>query len=90
MMIPSVSGFSCSVILSALLIYKAVQLDAGSLEATRYTSVRNEMLGGVIEWLARVLGLGGAIGFSVVLMVITGIWIVLRAREYRRLVRTST
>ncbi|MBK7397694.1 MAG: hypothetical protein IPJ34_15705 [Myxococcales bacterium] len=76
-----------SVILAAILIHDAVEIDAGQLKSTRVTGGRNAMMAAGVRALAEMLGLAGSIAFAVGLVLAMGLWVAL---GYRRIVQART
>lgn len=73
-----------SVILAAILIHDAVEIDAGQLKSSTRVTGRNAMMAAGVRALAEMLGLAGSIAFGVGLVLAMGLWVAL---GYRRVVR---
>ncbi len=86
MLISPFVAFFCSSILSAILVYDAVQIAAGTFERDVYTSGRNQILREMVEGLARMLGPIPSIGLSALLVVPSLAWFVVVYRRYRVIV----
>ncbi len=74
-----------SVILAAILIHDAVEIDAGQLKSSvRVTGGRNAMMAAGVRALAEMLGLAGSIAVAVGLVLAMALWVGL---GYRKIVR---
>ncbi|MBL8719152.1 MAG: hypothetical protein JNL79_24415 [Myxococcales bacterium] len=71
-----------SVILAAILVHDAVEIDAGQLKSsTRVTGGRNAMMAAGVRALAEMLGLAGSIAFGVGLVLAMVLWVALGYRK---------
>lgn len=89
MLISPFVAFFCSSILSAILLYDAFAIASGTFEREHYTSARNQVVGEMLEGLARALGPGLSLGLALALVVPSLAWLVVVVRRYRAVVRAD-